>query len=353
MSVGSALVRSKCLLPLSALLTVTLAGGTREPSVTPETGAFDLGTFLSADAGFPQGEIRRVHRGEVIVRALNPDDETVGIAAAVLVAVPPAFYVEQLRRIEEFKQSPEVQQIGRLGTPPSARDFAPLSLDAGELGEARRCRAGDCEMKLDARGIDRLRAVPAQGDVMGAVRAHLADYASAYLAEGNAALITYHDRGRPQALLGEFERILGSSPALQREWPDLHAALALFSGTLPDGLESFVYWSKEKVGPRPVVSLTHVIIRPPRDGVAVVASKQIYASHYTTASLGLTVLVDQSAAAGPRTLVVYLNRTRVDTFGGLLGGLKRPVVRSRARSGAERMMVTLRTKLESEFRQSR
>jgi hypothetical protein len=111
-----------------------------------------------------------------------------------------------------------------------------------------------------------------------------------------------------------------------------------------------VYWSKEKVGPRPVVSLTHVIIRPPGDGVATIATKQLYASHYTTGSLGLTILADRTADKGPRTLVVYLNRTRVDVFDGVLSAVKRPIVRSRARSGAVRMMTGLRTRLEAQFR---
>jgi hypothetical protein len=165
--------------------------------------------------------------------------------------------------------------------------------------------------------------------------------------------MTYNDHGRPQTLVDQLDRIVQASSFLAREWPDLHNAVATFSGRLPDGLEDFTYWSKEKVGPRASITLTHVILRPPTDGTAVVASKQIYASHYASASLGLTVLADQSTAAGPRTLLIYVNRTRVDMFGGLLGGLKRPLVRSRARAGAERMMMTLRTKLESQFRQSR
>ena len=133
---------------------------------------------------------------------------------------------------------------------------------------------------------------------------------------------------------------------MRENWPDVYAALAQFSGKLPDGLDGFTYWSKEKVGPRASVTLTHVIIRPPIGGVAVIASKQIYASHYVTASLGLTVLVDQGSAAGPRTLLVYMNRTRVDLFGGFLGGVKRPLVRSRAKSGAERMIGTCATQPE-------
>jgi hypothetical protein len=52
-----------------------------------------------------------------------------------------------------------------------------------------------------------------------------------------------------------------------------------------------VYWSKEKFGLQPVVSLTHVAIykRPLPDGTNVlIASKGIYATRYFEALLGPT-----------------------------------------------------------------
>jgi hypothetical protein len=333
---------------LPILLTVALAHGPDEPTVAPPA-AFDVAQFLRANAGFAESDIQRALRGDIVVHGLDADDATIGVAAAALVAVPPAFFIEQVRRIEWFKKSPEVLEIGRLGAAPSVREFARLSLDKGEVEEARRCGKGDCGLKLDDPGIDRLRALPSNGDVADTFRGHLTQYVSNYLLQGNSALITYHDHPRPATLLAELEKILQASPFIAREWPDVYNALAQFSGTLPDGLDGFTYWSKEKVGPRASVSLTHVIIRPPNSGVAVIASKQIYASHYVTASLGFTVLVDQGSAAGPRTLLVYMNRTRVDLLGGLLGGVKRPLVRSRAKAGAERMLVSLRTRLESEL----
>jgi hypothetical protein len=270
-----------------------------------------------------------------------------------MVGVPSAFFLESARRIEEFKKTPEVQQIARFSTPPAVADMALLTLEKADLDEAHRCRPGDCALKLDDAGIAKLRAVPAGGDVLSAYRTYLASYAAAYLRQGNAALLTYHDHSRPHALSWHFEQILKASPYISRNWPELYAALAAFSGKLPEGLQGFTYWSKEKVGPRSSVTLTHVITRPPDRGIAIVASKQIYASHYTNASLGLTVMVDRGTPAEPRTLLIYVNRTRVDVFRGVLGGLKRPIVRSRAKSGAERMIENMRTKLETEFRDSR
>ena len=346
MSVARAQPRLIIPAALTALLAGTLAQGADVIDERSLVRGFDVAQFLRADAGFSEGEIQRVVRGEVVSRGLDADDETVALAAAAVIRVTPSFFLDQVRRIEEFKKSAEVLQVARLGVPPSAADFARLTLDEGDLEAVRRCRPGDCDMKLDDRGIDRMHSLPDTADVMTHLRAHLAEYAAAYLQQGNAALMTYHDHGKPSTLFGELQRILKASPYIAREWPDLYGAVANFSGKLPGGVQDFAYWSKEKVGPRTSMTVTHVIIRPPVDGIALIASKQIYASHYSTASLGLTVLVDQGTAADPKTLLVYINRTRVDMFGGLLGSVKRTVVRSRAKSGAERMMTALRTRLE-------
>jgi hypothetical protein len=100
-------------------------------------------------------------------------------------------------------------------------------------------------------------------------------------------------------------------------------------------MSDFIYWSKERVQRRPVISITHVAIAASADDRAVnyvIASKQIYAMHYYDASLGLTLLVRDSSTPAPATYVVYLNRSRIDLFDGLFGGVARRIVTGRARA---------------------
>ena len=80
-------------------------------------------------------------------------------------------------------------------------------------------------------------------------------------------------------------------------------------------MTDFVYWSRELVRSRPVISITHVATAAAVDDSPVayaIGSKQIYAMHYYDASLGLTLLVPDRTAASPATYVVYLNRSRID-----------------------------------------
>jgi len=54
--------------------------------------------------------------------------------------------------------------------------------------------------------------------------------------------------------------------------------------------------------------------------------------HYYDASLGLTLLVPDRTASVPATYVIYLNRSRIDLFDGMFGGVARRIVAGRART---------------------
>jgi hypothetical protein len=185
------------------------------------------------------------------------------------------------------------------------------------------------------------------------MREYLAAYTARYFTRGNAALIEYRDDRPPRPLLADLREILRRSTYLEQGWPELARGVDQFDGTLPDGLEGFLYWSKERIGPRAVISVTHAIVSPLRDGRAAVGTKQVYASHYSDASLGITMLFERAVGAEPRTLVIYTHRSRLDVFGGIFGGLKRPIVRSRARDGATRTLERLRERMERQFRAAR
>jgi len=276
------------------------------------------------------------------------------LVVATTMHVSPAFYLERFRDITSFKRTTEVLQIGRVSATPTVRDFAALTVEMDDVKDLRRCRVDDCGVKLDRAGIERLARRDADLPTASAgMREFLAGYTSQYLQSGNRALIEYRGDDRPRRLADDLQKILNRSSYLQRRWPELFRGVGAFNGALPGALDGFLYWSKEKVGPRAVVNVTHVVISPLTAGTAAVATKQVYASHYSDGSLGVTILIERPSAGQPRTLVIYTNRTRLDVFGGIFGGLKRPIVRSRARDGAERTMQRLRDKLERDYRSTR
>jgi hypothetical protein len=89
-----------------------------------------------------------------------------------------------------------------------------------------------------------------------------------------------------------------------------------------------------------------MVIAPVNDGGPVMfaaASKQLYGSHYFDSSLGLTLLLRDINPG--TTVLVYINRSRIDVLSGFLGGLKRAIVRSRGRSAMEDTLARIRTRL--------
>ena len=137
------------------------------------------------------------------------------------------------------------------------------------------------------------------------------------------------------------------SRAVARQ-PDLTDYLTQYPHRASAGLESFLHWSKEALGGKPIITVTHVsIVRSADPGVpeALVAARQIFATHYMTGSLALTTITG-GADRSPRYLM-YLNRSRVDVLGGFFGGLVRRIMERRLRTEATDVVQGLRRRLEA------
>jgi hypothetical protein len=110
--------------------------------------------------------------------------------------------------------------------------------------------------------------------------------------------------------------------------------------------QSFLYWSKETLGMKPIISITHFSaarFNSPELPAAVVVAKQVYATHYKNASITVTALV----AEDDRRYLVYLNHAHVDAFRGFFGGIVRRAVERRVKAEAPAVLRGLRVRLES------
>jgi len=173
-------------------------------------------------------------------------------------------------------------------------------------------------------------------------------YVQSYLAKGNAALYQYNDEKKVVRVLDEFKGILAGSIYLKDRYPELFDYLDQEKS--PPGIESFIYWSKETLGFRPVITITHVsILKFPPSNV-VISSKQIYANHYMNASLSNTVLVsDHEDFEKPGFHMMYINRSRTDMLGGLFAGLKRSIAKSRSITALKENILLTKKRTEEEF----
>jgi hypothetical protein len=330
-----------------AILTSGEARRSQGPAVDPFA-------FVAPWVQVSADERRRLDRGEVVARALAASGSQVAVFVATRVAAAPESLAAWARTIEAFKRSPAVLAIGRFSEPPVLSDVDALSLDQTDIDDALDCRLGDCGLKLTAPEIATLRAAtPAAGSgrrdaVQVAFRQIVLDRVHAYRTEGMANLPALSDGETPRRLADALSGLLDRSPYLAR-LPATAEWLRRFPRAKGPEATLF-YWSKESYGSgKPVISVTHVGIHRPEPAAdrpaVLVTGTQLLATHYTNASLGLTMMV--AGLGGGPTYLVYLNRSELDVLNGMLGGMVRATMQRRLARQAPLLIRGLRSRLES------
>lgn len=296
-----------------------------------------------------QAERARLARGDTLVRSVPATQGQVVIFSAVRAAVDGDRLIRWVRRIDLMKRGRYAPAVARFSDPPRLDDLAALELDPDDLDALQACRPGDCGLKLSEAEIGTLAPLARrrhsgwQADVQRTFREAMLTRARSYLANGFEGAPPYRDRDTPVRLGDEFQRLVAQSAFLGARVPALTEFLTRFPAVRSPDVESFLYWSKETLGRKPVVSITHVtIVRSTGHTDAIVVSRQVYASHYMTGSIAVTAIAGRQPS-----YLLYLNRSRVDVLNGFLGGLVRRIVEGRLRDEAAQVVDGLRRRLEA------
>jgi len=308
--------------------------------------------FFEPSITVTAGDRQTLDAGEPLARAIPSREREVAVVAAVRVAIDGDRLVAWMRRIEALKKSSYVIAIHRFSDPPRIEDLADLTLDPRELSDIAACRPGRCGVKLSAEEMADLQQVASRA---GAERhAAIAVRFRTIVLQRVQAFLAGHeigpfvDHSAPVWPARRLAAIVEESSFLGAHLPEFTAGLQRAHAAPQAGVETFLYWSKEQIADRPIVSVTDVQIL--RSGVAgapdvLVAGREIFSTHYVNASLGITALV--SGGAGQPTYLVYINRSELDMLHGMFAGLIRWVVQRRLRDEAGRVLLGLRQRLES------
>lgn len=303
--------------------------------------------FLQPTVTITADDRKRLDLGQPIAHVLPTRDLEVAVVAIVPVRIDGNRLVAWVREIEQLKHSPYVLAIHRFSNPPRLQDLDALTLDESDLSEIGRCGPGHCGLKLSDGEIRSLQQ-PAAGGATGwqtavqeRFRQLMLDRVEAYLASGRVQ----HQSDAAGAGSDAFSELVTHSDFLTAHAPRF--ADALRGAHTAADVESFLYWSKERLARKPVISITDVnIVRghDPRQPDAVIAGKQIFATHYLNASLGLTALLP---GRGGSNYLVYVNRSDVDALSGLFAGLTRFMIQRRLKADSIEVLERLRRRLES------
>jgi len=316
-------------------------------------------SFLRRDAGFTSQEIGNLEKGEIVIKLPKTQEvREVAVFAIMRVDVPADYFIDRVRDIVSFKKSDNVLQIGKFSNPPKLDDLAGLTLDPVDIEGIRRCRVHRCDVKMSADMIERFRkevdwsAPRYRESVTEVAHRMLLERVQAYLQDGSPSLRQYDDKSYPLRLAEEFQSLLQPAPYMYEYTPEFQKYLEDFPGSRPENVEDFIYWSKEKFGLKPVISITHITIykRPTSNGTDVlIASKGIYATHYFEASVGLTGFIRSQSPESSHSYLMYVNRSRTDALRGMFAGLKRSLITGSLRDGTRKSMELIRNKLESQY----
>ena len=312
----------------------------------------DVRAVLTQQLRFSPGELADVRRGQVVKHGLpSRAAGEVAVVGAVRVRAAKAAFFARVRDIARFKSGPDVLQIGRFSNPPALDDLAALTVDKNDF-DVRSCRVGDCGIRLPADVISRfareidVRASDAQARGAALFKQILLDAVAAYMSGGVDRMTQYDDGPKPVRPHDELEGILANMPEIGALMPGLPDHLRHFpSSRLPDA-EDFLYWSKEKFGIAPFITVTHVTIACRSAPTCLMTTRDVYSSRYLDASVALAIATDAREAPDAFDLV-YANRSRANALRGGLGGLRRSLTERRARGALEESLKTIKIQLET------
>jgi hypothetical protein len=309
--------------------------------------------FLQTVGGFTAAEIDRLERGEPVAKVLDTDKREVAIVGAVRVRASRERLFARYRDVSSLRGSEMVLQVGAFSPSPRAEDLRDLAFEDYDLETIRDCEPGNCGVRLSGESMARFKrevdwtAADWRQQAGSLWRRLLADYAAGYVSSG--ALGDYRNKATPLNVADEFGVLFRQSSYLEAGAPELFAYLQRFPRVKLTGAEDILYWSKDNFGLRPVTSITHLTLSaPPGDARASgpwwISTKQIYATHYFDAALGLTIAFDDN---GSGFYMASVNRARTRSLTSFSRTLVRSMVQRRSRDGLEHMLRSTKLALEN------
>ena len=337
------------------LIVLTLA------AFAPATGwaQVDVPKFLSEQLGFSSKDLEELAKGEAVLKVPRPEDDAeVQVFGAIIVSAPAMFLIQGFRDFNApASDASTIMQMGRLSSSPAPADFSRLEIPKDDVEALKKCQVGKCDVKLPASAIERFLADVdwSANDYSRQVHALFAElsvgYVQAYMSEGSSALATYNDKSEPLSVAEGFRRLLGESSQFFTYDASFHRYLQRYPNEPVQGVENIFYWAVEDFSLKPVIGLYHMAIRaePETTGVdAIIATKQLYASHYFQAALDYVLLVTV-----PGRDEVYLLWVLRQRFDGRVSGIKRTILERGLRGNIDDMLESVKTTIEKNYKASR
>ena len=301
--------------------------------------------LLQQKASFEATDFAALQLEQPVARLVPVSDKReVAVSGLINVHAGADKFLRSYREGMTQKNNSTILEIGSFAKEPALTDLQNLTIDTQDIEDLKECVAGDCQVKLSAPMIERFRkeidwqAPDYQVKVTDLFKQMLLEYVRDYRNRGDAALIAYNDKRNEVSLAAEHHALTSASGYINGLLADKKSGLQFF--------EDAIVWSKIKFGLKPVIAINHITIYKRNADVGpqvLVASKQIYASHYFNAFLALTAFVSVPDSGA---YLVYENRSRADGLEGPFSKMKRGVVEKKALEGLKNILAQSKASLD-------
>ncbi len=296
-------------------------------------------------------ELKILDQGLPVVREEpGPDRNEVFLYGVVYVAGAPEKFLKTYAEVEKLVDGKSYLAARYFKSAPSLADLSGLQFDSEDIEQLRRCEPGDCDVQLPASEMQRIRAgvnwnsPQANRQANEMIRQTALNLLRSYQKSGNQGLGVYHDKGSPTAVDKTFQQVLSRAKDLPSYLPAFSSYLLKYPTAKPPNTWEFFHWEVVKFGLKPTFRMNHVVYHQPpeRPSSWVVASKQLYASHYFQTALDLWFCVPASRFGKTGYYLATFKGSRQEGLTGLKGRLLRGVVISRTQSAMRNALARLK-----------
>ncbi|HEX3102570.1 MAG TPA: hypothetical protein VHQ01_12285, partial [Pyrinomonadaceae bacterium] len=243
--------------------------------------------LLRDRAGFEDTDLLTLNSGQPVIKVLPADDKReVAVCGVLRLGKVQELSLAAFREAITTRNNKAVLADGKFSSPPTIEDLNTLKLDDRDIEELKECEPGNCDIKISANMISKLRsgvdwdAPEYRSQATQTFSSLLVDYLRDYFARGDKALIQIDSRKTPVNLPDENREILEKALFIKELAPEFRKYLSDYPRyQLPD-VDTGLLWSKVNTGIKPIVTITQTSAYTSSSYALpqfIVAAKQIFA----------------------------------------------------------------------------
>jgi len=305
--------------------------------------------------GLSADQVNSVKSGQAVAASLNTRNaDEMFIFGAVFVNAPPEEYLKFVDDYARLRKLDEYIAIEKFSTPPTMANLQGFEFNPDDIKALKDCKTGDCDIQMPDFAIGRLRATIDWKDPNAAekvnqfLKERTLQRLIQYQKQGTITGLVYNDKKQPRNTAQEFKYLLGFKP-MPGGLQNFYNYLASYPKGAPVGTKTWFYWANVKFGLKPTLRVLQVVQmakKAPGEPAYAIAEKQLYASHYFSTALDLTLLYRSEDPKKPGFFLVKLLGSEQDGLTGIKGSIVRKVAVDKSVSGLQKTLTSIKAELE-------